>query len=330
MHIIVAHPSPIANTRLQRGLAALEQVTDCQSSSGLTDTYDMAEHTHPDCVVMADDLAAIAEFELLSSLFKIMGIGCVLLGPMEAAAETPSVLRRAGHIARLPADADATTILSAMQTVTRHATRPVAQKAEAETTLRFDPKHIILIGASTGGIDALLKTVPHFSDQCPPTLIVQHTGENFAGSLIRLLNGATAANVVGAEDGAPLKPGHIYLAPHNRAHLCLSSHGSMRCILRPGDLVSGHRPSVDMLFGSARHHARHVAAALLTGMGRDGARGLVELRRAGAQTFGQDAATSVVYGMPRVAMELGGVASRLPLSKIGPALLQASATKARA
>ena len=95
-------------------------------------------------------------------------------------------------------------------------------------------------------------------------------------------------------------------------------------------LISGHRPSIDALFSSAIGYDPHVVAALLTGMGRDGAQGLLALRHAGAVTLGQDEATSVVYGMPRMAMEMGAVTQQLPIQKIGPALLQACHAKARA
>lgn len=329
MQIIVAHPSPIAATRLKRGLVTDPAITSCETVSGLTETYNMAEHRHPDCVVIAVALAALPEFELLSSLLKIMGIGCVILGQAGPEAETPPALRRARHIVRVPEHADATAVVPAIAEAQRHAPRPTMPRGQSDTARQFDPKSIILIAASTGGIDALLKTVAHFPQTAPPTLIVQHTGENFAPSLIKLLDGATAARVGAAEDGGAVQPGHIYLSPHNRAHLCLTQRGGLRIMLQPGDLVSGHRPSADMLFRSARGYARHVTAAILTGMGRDGASGLLELRRAGAQTFGQDAATSVVYGMPRVAMEMGGVGTQLPLSKIGPALLSACQAKVR-
>jgi two-component system chemotaxis response regulator CheB len=196
-------------------------------------------------------------------------------------------------------------------------------------TRGFDPRRIVLIGASTGGVDALTKVVRHFSDQCPPTLIVQHTGSSFTKSLIRLINGATDALVEEAAHGTALCPGHIYLPPDDQTHLCLSASGTICLDLMKGDLVSGHRPSIDALFNSARPYARHVSAALLTGMGRDGASGLTELRKSGAHTIGQDEKTSVVYGMPRIAHELGGVIEQLPIDKIGPALLRSSSRNVR-
>ena len=136
--------------------------------------------------------------------------------------------------------------------------------------------------------------------------------------------------VRGARDSEKLQAGRIYLAMQEGAHLCLMSRPPLRAALVNAGPVSGHCPSVDMLFSSAKPFAEHVAAALLTGMGRDGAEGLVGLRAAGATTFGQDAATSVVYGMPRIAKEWGGVQRELPIDRIGPALLEAARKRTRA
>lgn len=330
MKIIVAHPSPVANARIRRGLTAQAEVSACDGTGGLTDTYHIAEHAHPDGVIITAELADQPEFELLASLFRIMGIGCVVLGEASAATQMPPALQRKEQLLRLSDEASPTQILDALRRTLRHAQRPKMPKAPTVQQASYDPRKIILIGSSTGGIDALLKTVTHFSGTCPPTLIVQHTGESFANSLIRLLNGATAAHVSGATDGAPLLPGHIYLPPNNRTHMGIVGRGGLRVVLQAGEPMSGHRPSVDALFHSARPYAPHVTAALLTGMGRDGADGLLALRRGGAHTIGQDAATSVVYGMPRIAMEAGAVVEQLPLPRIGPALLQASTVKVRA
>jgi two-component system chemotaxis response regulator CheB len=202
-------------------------------------------------------------------------------------------------------------------------------KKERSESHPFDPRHVILIGASTGGIDALLKVIKTFDITCPPILIVQHTGGQFAKSLIRLLDGACRAKVLTAIDGMALAAGSIYLAPDDQSHMVLSANAKPRIRLDQSATLSGHRPSIDALFTSATNIAPHVSAALLTGMGKDGAAGLTELRSNGAYTIGQDEQTSVVYGMPRVAMEMGGVCEQLPLNSIGPALLRSCKAKVR-
>ena len=136
--------------------------------------------------------------------------------------------------------------------------------------------------------------------------------------------------VIGASDGETLVRCHVYLAAGGGAHLCLQKGRPLRAALVAAPPVSGHCPSVDMLFQSAVPQAAHVSAALLTGMGKDGADGLVQLRAAGATTFAQDEATSVVFGMPRIAQERGGVERMLPIDKIGPALLEAARKRTKA
>lgn len=329
MQILIAHPSSIATDRLRRQLTQDPAVARCHRVSTLTETYDFAEHQAPACVFLASSLADCPEFELLHSLLRIMGIMCVLIG--QSAHSAPE--RTAGitdqSLLCLPENPSAADIAQVLRRIGRTPAKKSAEPRALPEKTTFDPKRIILIGASTGGIDALLKITRHFGKNCPPTLIVQHTGGSFAQSLIRLLDGATAADVIEARENAPLEPGHIYLAPGDQNHLCLSINQNPRLALRPGDLRTGHRPSVDVLFSSAIPYAQHVSAALLTGMGRDGASGLVQLRQSGAYTIGQDAATSVVYGMPRIAFELGGVCEQLPIEQIGPALLRASMAKAR-
>jgi two-component system chemotaxis response regulator CheB len=131
--------------------------------------------------------------------------------------------------------------------------------------------------------------------------------------------------VAEAYDGAPVEPGYIWLAPGGLKHLevVAGPGGRPRCRLREGDPVNGHKPSVDVLFHSVtKARGERAVAAILTGMGRDGADGMLALRNAGARTLGQDAESCVVYGMPRVAHEIGAVERQHTLAAIGPAILE--------
>lgn len=229
-----------------------------------------------------------------------------------------SRLRAAPAPAPAPANADApTNPLAPRPGAERRARSPGIVRPSAG----FDGQRILLIGASTGGVEALTQVLSTFPADCPPTLIVQHTGGGFTKGLTRLLNRGCAAHVMEAREGHVPRPGEVLMPPGNAAHLEIAPARGGAVHLRHGPPVSGHRPSVDALFLSALPWAGRVTAALLTGMGRDGAEGLLALRQAGAETFGQDAETSVVYGMPRVAFELGAVGQQLPLSAIGPALM---------
>lgn len=327
MRVVIAHRSPVQKARLIARIGAIAGIEIVRVVSELHETYDFAEHHNPDCVVISSDLADRPEFELLGALLRIMGIGCIVLEETEHSIGHHIPARTGSHIIRLAAHSDhdvlAKAIRRAEQTPARFSTRwqnPAQRHA-------FHPQRIILIGSSTGGVDALLRILSEFPADCPPTMIVQHTGGHYARSLIRLLDGATAARVLPAREGMELSQGEIYLAPDDTAHLTLRAGGLRQMSLRKEAAVCGHRPSVDALFCSALDHAQQVTAALLTGMGRDGAEGITKLRHAGARTIGQDAATCVVHGMPRIAKEMGGIETELPLPLIGQAILETSDQK---
>lgn len=204
----------------------------------------------------------------------------------------------------------------------------VSDPREAQTTNR---RHgaagakgtgpIILIGSSTGGVDALHEILSTFPQDCPPTLVVQHISGRLTGSLASGLERACLPHVVLAEDGMGLQRGQICIAPGNTHHLVLGLTPRPICRLTAGPPISGHCPSIDALFRSAVPFGPAVRAALLTGMGRDGADGLLEIRKHGGRTVAQDRATSVVFGMARVAQEIGAVQRLLPLARIADALM---------
>jgi two-component system chemotaxis response regulator CheB len=143
----------------------------------------------------------------------------------------------------------------------------------------------------------------------------------FTKSFAARLDRISGARVTEAKDGDRLEPGHVYVAPGGDAHLEIVSTSHPTCRLREADPVNGHRPSVDVLFNSVAKLNRHTVGAILTGMGRDGAQGLLAMRQAGAATLGQDEPSCVVYGMPRAAFEIGAVEKQVGLSRMGSAIL---------
>ena len=183
---------------------------------------------------------------------------------------------------------------------------------------------IIAIGSSTGGVESLLRIIPNFPKNCPPTLITQHMPATFTKRFAERLDRESPPTVVEASDGCIIQTGHVYLAPGD-SHLEVARGGSLHCVLNNGARVNNHRPSVDVMFRSiAKLVGNRAIGVSLTGMGADGAEGLLAMRRAGADTLGQDEATSLVYGMPRVAFEVGAVAQQLPIQNIAQKLLQMS------
>jgi two-component system chemotaxis response regulator CheB len=184
--------------------------------------------------------------------------------------------------------------------------------------------HVLAIGSSTGGVEALIAIISRLPANCPPTLITQHMPASFTKSFAERLNRISAAEVSEASPGAPVGVGRVVLAPGGPAHLELQGGtGGLRCRVVEADLVNGHRPSVDVLFDSvARTVGGRALGVILTGMGRDGAKGLLAMREAGARTLGQDEASSVVYGMPKAAFEIGAVQRQLSLEKIAPEIVK--------
>jgi two-component system chemotaxis response regulator CheB len=185
---------------------------------------------------------------------------------------------------------------------------------------------IIFIGASTGGTEAIKDVLLGFPADCPPTLIVQHMPENFTTSYAKRLDSICQPRVIEAQGGERVEPGTVYLAPGHSHLLIRRQAGGFVTELSDAAPVNRHRPSVDVLFDSAAQLAGAKAiGVILTGMGKDGAQGLLRMRQAGARTFGQDEASCVVYGMPREAAQIGAVEEVLSLGNIARRVLATAA-----
>ncbi|MCX9154734.1 chemotaxis response regulator protein-glutamate methylesterase [Niveibacterium sp. 24ML] len=189
---------------------------------------------------------------------------------------------------------------------------PPGQRAMAETTDR-----IVAIGTSTGGTQALEVVLAALPGVCPGIVVVQHMPERFTALFAERLNGVCQVEVAEARNGDRVIPGRVLIAPGGR-HLTVRRSGAQYLAeVRDGPLVNRHRPSVDVLFRAVAQCAgRNAMGVIMTGMGDDGARGLREMHEAGAQTFAQNEATCVVYGMPKEAVALGGVDRIVPLQQI--------------
>ncbi|SIO03066.1 two-component system, chemotaxis family, response regulator CheB [Rhodovulum sp. ES.010] len=323
MRVMIADDNPETLQRLATTLRAVRGVTLGTCTGDLSATYHAAESRPPQAVMIAERLTRLPEFEVMQKLFQALGIRCVVVADGDAPqARLASRLDGSGiRVTHLDASPEEVR-QCLLELLLDRSTAVEPPDGPAPCDMAFQPGRLILIGASTGGVDALIRVLSGFPANCPPTLIVQHTSGTFSAGLARLLDRRTSAHVTEAEDGIALEPGKILIAPGKDHHLELARAGSLRGRLRAEPPRSGHRPSVDALFQSAVPVAARVSAAILTGMGRDGAAGMAALRNAGAHTIGQDQASSLVYGMPRAAHEIGAVAIQLPLEEIGPALLQ--------
>ncbi|MEQ8410848.1 MAG: chemotaxis response regulator protein-glutamate methylesterase [Erythrobacter sp.] len=234
----------------------------------------------------------------------------------EAAAVRLGPARGDGH----SADRSAAPARAAGHDPAQHARRAPARPAPRRAAAAPD---LITIGASTGGVEALHTLLARFPEDCPPTLIVQHVNACFAPAIVESLGRVARPRVVLGESDLPLARGTVLLAPGDDKHMLVANAGArgLRCVLRAGEPMAGHRPSVDMLFRSAADKVgARACGVLLTGMGRDGAKGLAAMRRAGAHTIAQDEDSCVVFGMPRAAIALGAAREVVPLGEVAEAL----------
>lgn len=190
-------------------------------------------------------------------------------------------------------------------------------RAMAQTTER-----IVSVGASTGGTEALKVFLEAFPVDCPGIVIVQHMPENFTAAFARRLNTTCRIEVKEAENGDSVLRGRALIAPGNRHTLLKRSGARYYVEIKEGPLVSRHRPSVDVLFRStARYAGANAVGVIMTGMGDDGAQGMLEMKQSGAYNIAQDEASCVVFGMPQEAIKKGGVDRILPLNAIPSAVI---------
>ncbi len=182
---------------------------------------------------------------------------------------------------------------------------------------------VIAIGASTGGTEAIYEVIRNFPSNCPPTIIVQHMPPVFTKMYADRMHHACEVDVYEAKNGDWLHPGTVLIAPGEH-HMRLVKRGDRYKVeVFRGDKVNGHRPSVDVLFESVAQIAKEKAVGvILTGMGKDGAHGLLQMRQSGARTIGQSAESCVVYGMPKAAYEMGAVECQVPIFDISARIMK--------
>lgn len=300
------------------------------TTSDAEDAQSMIRYLTPDVVILCVEMSNGGDVSSFGFLAMQRSTPLVVVSSMPTVGKRGSASSRAGNgfdplslasasisigqLAELP-----NVVRGALGDTESKLPRPqIAPKAPKEA--RFGDK-IILIGASTGGVEALTLLLRSFPANCPPTLIVQHMPESFSKGFASHLNDASAAEVLLAEDRAPLREGHVIVAPGGAKHLTLETSGGLRCRLKEGPKLNGHSPSVDALFLSAVAKASRTVGVILTGIGHDGAAGLASLRKGGARTIGQSMDSCVVYGMPRAARKVDAVETELPISQIAQTAL---------
>jgi two-component system chemotaxis response regulator CheB len=185
---------------------------------------------------------------------------------------------------------------------------------------------MVFMGSSTGGVDAIERVIVHYPSDCPPTLVSQHMPAPFLESFARRLDMLYAPAVTIASEGDTPRRGQVLLSGGGTHHLAVSRHPPHRVALPPAEEGDLYVPTVNRLFHSAAALGRRAVGVILTGMGRDGAEGLLAMRAAGARTIGQSGETCLIDGMPRAAREIGAVEREVPLDRIGAEILRLCST----
>ncbi|MGK0249544.1 MAG: two-component system chemotaxis response regulator CheB [Oleispira sp.] len=201
-----------------------------------------------------------------------------------------------------------------------------SSKIDSDAVLSFDgckrSNHVVAIGASTGGTEAVKKIITSLPCNCPPIVVAIHIPANFSARFAERMNNYCAANVQEARHGQKVKVGNVYIAPGNMHLKVEAKGGKLYCILEDSEVVNRHKPSVDVLFNSLEPLSNNVQGVLLTGMGQDGSKGLLNLKNSGAMTIIQDKASSLIWGMPGSAHALNAHVKECSLADISKEILE--------
>ncbi len=342
--MLVVDDSAVVRTVLSRGLSADPEIEVVGTACDAYEAREALVALKPDVMTLDIEMPKMDGVSFLRKLMPQWPVPTVMVSTLTVHGGTRTLeALRAGAVDYVakptdPDHGDVTGMLyelrskvkwasQADMTRWRHhtATRQTRWVAPSPSAVRTqDGPRLIAIGASTGGVEALHAVLSTLRAEMPPIVIVQHMPATFTPVLASWLDARSPLTVREARHDEPLEDGTVYLAPGG-AHLRVRRRGgALRAALDPQTAeVSGHRPSVDVLFASVAQAApRESVAVLLTGMGRDGADSLLALRNAGAHTAAQDEATSLVFGMPRAAAAVGAAETILALDKVGPWLVR--------
>lgn len=321
----------------------LAQDPDIEVVGAAPDPYiarDMIEKLRPDVLTLDVEMPRMDGLTFLRKLMSSYPLPVIVISSLtqqgsrlavEALAygavgvlSKPGAAYAVGELAEQIRDA----VKSAALVNVRRLAPPPAEATTTRLSLTCTTNKIIAIGASTGGTQALETVLTALPATAPCVLVVQHMPEHFTKSFADRLNSLCAVEVREANGEEAMANGRVLIAPGNR-HMVLRRSGARYFAeVKDGPPVSRHRPSVNVLFRSVASYAgANAVGVILTGMGSDGAQGLLEMRQAGAATIAQDEETCVVYGMPREAVKAGGVQQSLPLRKIAQAALHAAAAE---
>ncbi len=303
---------------------------------------EMIKSLNPDVLTLDVEMPKMDGLEFLSRLMKLRPMPVVMISSLTARGSEVTLqaleLGAVDFIAK-PRAENASLLQAYSEEIrdkiraarTAHLRRPQAVAATASVrteaptagiSSRVLTEKLIAIGASTGGTEAIKEVLIRLPAEVPGIVIVQHMPESFTPSFAKRLDSLGAVRVVEARGGERIQPGHAYLAPGHSHLLVKKSGAGWVTELSQGEPVNRHRPSVDVLFNSvAKDAGKNAIGVILTGMGKDGAQGMLAMRQAGAWNIGQDQDSCVVYGMPREAAQVGAVDEVTSLNNVAARLL---------
>lgn len=325
---LVVDDSPTMRALLAQSLSRDPEIEVVGAASNAMEGRQLIKDLDPDVITLDIEMPGMSGLDFLEKIMTLRPTPVVVVsGLTHKGAETTMRALELGAV-DCYAKPQGPFNDNELASIVRHAARSRMRRIEtrqpaarAMTEFRSNG-NIIAIGSSTGGVEALIQLLQGWPANCPPTLIVQHIGGTFSAALAGRLDSHCAAKVQLAQHDQFLETGNVYIAPGG-THLTVHSAQRPYCRLVDADPVSGHKPSVDVLFASvAKIAGGKAVGAILTGMGSDGARGLLEMRKAGAMTFAQDKDSCVVYGMPRAAVEMGAAAQVLPLGSLAGRIIE--------
>lgn len=340
IRVLVVDDSALVRNILRRALSAEPGIEVVETAADPYQARDLLVRERPDVMTLDVEMPKMDGITFLKKVMAVLPTPTVVvssltsrgsalaLEAMEAGAVDVVAKPGSDVASALPAmmrDLVARVRVAARCKVFRRVDSELPEGEEVVAALGVTTDAVIGLGASTGGVAALGRILPRFPANAPGVVVVQHMPPGFTSGFAERLDEVCAMRVSEAKDGDRILRGHILVGPGGDRHVEVRRvGGEYRIALVSGPHVSGHTPSVDVFFRSlARSVGPNAAACLLTGMGRDGAEGLLALRAAGGRTFAQDEASSAVWGMPGAAVELGAPEAVLDLAQIPPAVLRA-------
>ncbi|MBB2203605.1 chemotaxis-specific protein-glutamate methyltransferase CheB [Gluconacetobacter takamatsuzukensis] len=338
--VLVVDDSRTVRALIRRSFAQHSDIVICGEAANPIEARDLIIKDQPDVITLDVEMPNMNGLQFLDKIMRLRPIPVIMVSSLTArGADIAITALQMGAFDCFPKPTSViagTDAFAGLVNLVRQAAHsdPVAklQPAERNACAAQPQKHwahdfkLVAIGSSTGGVEALEQVLAGFPPHSPPIVICQHMPALFTASFAnRLDQKITALSISEARNGEALQPGDVRIAPGGDRHLVIERRdGQYSTRLMKASPVNGHCPSVDVLFDSvAEEVGKNALGIILTGMGQDGAEGLLAMHRAGAWTIAQDKASSVVYGMPRVAAEIGATSQIVPLNQISTAAMNA-------